>query len=143
MMFLSWSIKQSRSADGGLVAVITDENDKKYRCSGGGYDMRGTCLAMWLNTNYGLRLNKLAELTTKNSDNAENKRPYGLSDSGKIDFAIGEDAVITIAKKIGIEITPVYKSRRSKNSECVGFFVNETPVAMEILSVIFDDPNYR
>ena len=142
-MFLSWSMKVSRSSDGGFVSVLTDEEDAKYKCSGGGYDMRGTCLAMWLNQNYRLRLNKLAELTVKKAEEGEKQRPYGLSDEGIIGIGIGEDAVIRIAKEIGIEITSVYKSRRSKNSECVGFLAEESPVAMEILSAIFDDPNYR
>jgi hypothetical protein len=142
-MFLSWSMKVSRSSDGGFVSVLTDEEDKKYKCSGGGYDMRGTCLAMWLNENYRLRLNKLAEITVRKAEDGEKQRPYGLSDKGVVEYAIGENAVIKIAEQIGINLDSVYKSRRSKNSECIGFLVKESPVAMEILSTIFDDPNYR
>lgn len=58
---LSWSISRGRGTYGGNICRLDDTTtDKRYRCSGGGYDMTGTVLGDWLTDVYQSELQALA-----------------------------------------------------------------------------------
>ena len=57
---LKWSISKARETEGYNICTLLDGN-KRYSCNGGGYDMQGTALALWLEANFQDRLSRLLE----------------------------------------------------------------------------------
>jgi len=135
---LSWGVSRGRDTYGYNIARLDSHNSgKRYRCSGGGYDMTGTVLGMYLESEHQDRL----QLLKKISNNGEKpkiedcgysvkgwtRRPdlYGLTFDPKgkahIDGACGINSVERIAEAIGLNIKHDYSERRRRT---IGFFVS-------------------
>lgn len=102
---LSWSVSKGRDTYGYNICRLDDtQTGKRFRCSGGGYDMVGTCLAQWLVEYYQDEL-KAAEITNL----------YGVREwQGKItvDGACGVSSVIRIINAIGFDVQEVYNKKK-------------------------------
>lgn len=123
------STSRGQDTYGYIIITLTDGNTgKKYRTSGGGYDMRGSVLGEWLNTVYATELKALASLAegtiqngqynSRRDKNAQssinrNQHYYGLLarydakgnvERVSIDGACGVSEVMTVARAIGLSI---------------------------------------
>lgn len=131
---LSWAISRGRDTYGYNICRLDDNNTgKRYRCSGGGYDMVGSVLGDWLASEHQERLQILK---AHNADKLEScgyavdgwmKIPgfYGLTfdimGKAHIDGACGVEAVIKIAEACGISITSDWNRRANRKN---GFFIS-------------------
>jgi hypothetical protein len=90
---------------------------KRYRTTGGGYDMIGTVLADWLCDQFQSRLQDIPPNT-----------PGVYTTAGRVGIngAIGRGTVMHLAASVGIEITPRYNTRGT----LAGFSVR-VPVAAD------------
>jgi len=131
---LSWAVSRGRDTYGYNICRLDDKaTGKRYRCSGGGYDMQGTVLGQWLQN---VHQERLQILKAHNADKLEPcgytvdgwmKIPsfYGLTYDimGKaiIDGACGVESVIKIAEACGISITSDWNRRANRKN---GFFIS-------------------
>lgn len=131
---LSWSTSRGQDTYGYNICRLDDnKTGKRYRCMGGGYDMRATVIGKYLQDVFQAELSQLVE-----SRKAElvdcgygvkgwRKLPdlYGMtiSPAGKIylDGACGDSCMVDIAAAIGIRITTDYNRRTDRT---VGYFVS-------------------
>ena len=113
---IKWSISKGRDTYGYNICTLWDGR-QAYRCSGGGYDMQGTCLALWLEGNYRDRLQRLIDFE-------DITKLYGIGRGNKdrvyIDGAAGLGSMIDIAKAIGVEVT---RSSGGRDCSLQGLFV--------------------
>lgn len=56
---IKWGVSRGRDTYGYTTAALSERGEVKARCNGGGYDMRGTVFAEWLQNAYQDRLVKL------------------------------------------------------------------------------------
>jgi hypothetical protein len=116
---IKWTVSRGRNTYGYNICTLWD-GKQAYRCSGGGYDMKGTVLGLWLKANFSDRLQRLVDLE-------DCSKLYGIGSGadGKVylDGACGLEAVIDIAKVIGVGITRAYNA---KKEVLEGLFVNES-----------------
>lgn len=102
-LFIKWSISKARETYGWNICTLQD-NDKKYKTNGGGYDMLGTVFAQWLWSNYkDVIISKILPLK---------QEFYGFYDmNGKqwIDDACGFDCMKKIAEAIGLTVRCFYQ----------------------------------
>jgi hypothetical protein len=132
---LSWSVSRGRDTYGYNIARL-DSSAKRYRCSGGGYDMVGTVLGQYLEAEHQERLQLLKEggpdgkpclvdcgYTVPGYMKREDI--YGLTFDPKgrarVDGACGRETVKRIAEIVGIRITEDYNRRQNKTN---GFFIS-------------------
>lgn len=104
---IKYTVSRGRDTYGYNIVSLIDV-DKKYKASGGGYDMVGTVFADWLEANYHDRLHKLLEIHIGEPDNGF----YGLflrSTGVVLDGACGFDCIKRIAQAIGLEIKTIWK----------------------------------
>lgn len=105
---LKWTISKARDTYGYNICTLKD-GEKKYRCSGGGYDMEGTVFGEWLWANH---KDKIIEIITPRINEF-----YGFKDGkeycqpGKfwLDGSCGLDCMIKIAKAIGLSVERDYR----------------------------------
>ena len=130
---LSWSISRGRDTYGYNIRRLDDTaTGKRYRCSGGGYDMTGTVLADWLADVYQSELQALAPRAGAWYSKAGGYRTnpdrlhglYGLSineDTGtaSIDGACGIRSVEMIAAAIGIG----FRATVNRRGHAIGYMV--------------------
>jgi hypothetical protein len=130
---LSWSISRGRDTYGYNIRRLDDTaTGKRYRCSGGGYDMTGTVLADWLADVYQSELQALAPRAGAWYSKAGGYRTnpdrlnglYGLSineDTGtaSIDDACGIRSVEMIAAAIGIG----FRATVNRRGHAIGYLV--------------------
>lgn len=118
---LKWTISRGRDTYGNNICTLWDGR-QAYRCSGGGYDMQGTCLALWLEGNYRDRLQRLLVFEGI-------ERLYGIGRGNKdrvyIDGAAGLESMIEIAAAIGLGVTRAYNVKREALE---GLFVRDLGV---------------
>lgn len=110
---LSWTTSRGQDTYGYNICRL-DSRTKRYKCSGGGYDMVGTVFGMWLNAEHQERLKKLFSdrpvEDCKYQVPGYNKIPglYGITLSPKgeahCDGGCGINSMISIAEAIGIEV---------------------------------------
>lgn len=103
-MQIKWTVSRGRETYGWNICTATIDG-KKYRCSGGGYDMLGTVVGMYIKDQY------QAELLAKQS---EVTALYGARlYNGKIciDGACGLDCMLDIAKVINLDYQKVIDSK--------------------------------
>jgi hypothetical protein len=134
---LSWATSRARDTYGYNICRLDDNaTGKRYRCSGGGYDMEGTVLGDWLEDVYQDRLQLLKThgpngapvlIDCGYSMPGYLKRGdlYGLTFNPKgtvsIAGACGIESVIKVAEACGINITSDW-NRRAKCKN--GFFIS-------------------
>ena len=143
---LSWSISRSRDTYGYNICRLDDTTTgKRYRCSGGGYDMTGTVLADWLTDVCQSELQALAPRAGAWYSKANGYRTnpdrlnglYGLSineDTGtaSINGACGVRSVEMIAAAIGIG----FRATVNRRGHATGYTVTqreESAAAPELL----------
>ena len=132
---LSWSISRGRDTYGYNICRLDDSaTGKRYRCSGGGYDMTGTVLGNWLTDVYQSELRTLAPRAGAWYSKANGYRTnpdrvnglYGLSineDTGKasIDGACGIRSVELIAEALGIG----FRATVNRRGHATGYMVTD------------------
>lgn len=136
-LIISRGTSRGRDTYGYNIITATDENGKKFRTCGGGYDMLGTVIAEVINYHYQDRLKRIhkrAENYTKNGKYYSRrekgrcspdykKHSYGVTARyGKnqkevknvtIDGATGFSNVQGIAARLGLEVNSIYdRSKR-------------------------------
>lgn len=60
-LIISYGVSRGAETYGYAVVTLRERGEKKARCTGGGYDMRGTVFADWLQAEYQTRLLELAK----------------------------------------------------------------------------------
>lgn len=134
---LSWSTSKGRDTYGyNICRLDSHDSGKRYRCSGGGYDMVGTVVADWLVAEHQDKLVKLAHRAHYFWDSATRSRGhvgdsdalYGMTahyNAGElvrvtVDGACGIECVIRIAEACGIELQRLANRR----GHTVGFIAS-------------------
>ena len=132
---LTWGISKGRDTYGYNILTLRDEHGHKYRTMGGGYDMTGTVLGDWLESNYQDRLMKIrsrAHSTWMKSRrfkyNKKQNALYGMRYSKTtngvvLDGACGESCMVAIAKAIGLSIKYTTAGRRNTHT---GYIIEDT-----------------
>lgn len=129
---ITWSISRGRETYGYNICRLDDAHTgKRYRCSGGGYDMVGTVLADYLQDVFQSELLKISKRAassynskTRKTKRNEKNRLYGMTfypveNKVVIDGACGISTVIEIARAIGLSTEKTYR----KNT-LIGFIVS-------------------
>jgi hypothetical protein len=115
-------ISRGRETEGYATCSLNIDG-KRYSCNGGGFDMLGTCAAMFLSDRYRDRLmNHYAE----NLNSSVKMDTYGLHASGYLDGATGFNHVCRIADKIGIKISAVVVKFPRKGHRTIGYNFEDT-----------------
>lgn len=105
-----WGTSRGRDTYGYAICTLFVNGDKRASCNGGGYDMKGTSLGIWIAETFPDRLNKLID-----------KEYYGLTfhdpnyDPGKA--KIGNETVEdreAAGKSLGLERYQAFYSASSK-----------------------------
>lgn len=126
-----WTI--SRAADTAGYNICTIWHGRtRYACSGGGYDMLGTSFGRWLMANYAERLKSLVPYdeaysmrTYEDYGYQPRQENYGLfcrDGNWCVDGACGLECMISLARKIGLEVKTLYSLRRNCT---IGFTVTD------------------
>jgi len=123
---LSWSVSRGRDTYGYNICRLDSRNSgKRYRCSGGGYDMTGTVFGEWLMTEYQEELKALVKDlpkvpygSTSWLQIAEDVNPsfYGLTirpDDGFVSLhgACGIECMRRIARALGLSVQGEYNRK--------------------------------
>lgn len=132
---LSWSVSRGRDTYGYNICRL-DSQARRYRCSGGGYDLIGTVLGQYIEAEHQERLQLLKNSGPEGKPCLADcgygvagymKRPdiYGLvfdpKGRARIDGACGVETVKRIAEAIGLCVTTDYNRRQNKTN---GFFIS-------------------
>ena len=132
---LSWSVSRGRDTYGYNICRLDSRNSgRRYRCSGGGYDMVGTVLGDFLECEYQDDLKALvADLpkvpygSTSRLQIAESVNPsfYGLTirpdGSVCLDGACGFDSMRRIARALGLSL----ETETNKKGHAVAYYVSK------------------
>lgn len=132
---ISWSISRGRDTYGyNICRLDSRQSGKRYRCSGGGYDMIGTVFGDWLESEYQAELVELVSRLPLESCGysvagyrrvKEEIKPrfYGLTvrpdGSVSLDGACGQSSMTRIAEALGLEI----QWEGNKKGHTIGYFV--------------------
>lgn len=134
---LSWSTSRGRDTYGYNICRLDARNEesKRYKCMGGGYDMIGTVFGNWLADTYQTELLALKDRANYSRfidggytpANREDSL-YGMAYLEKenrisLDGACGLECMIRIAKEIGLEIERDYIAKGRRRGETIGWFV--------------------
>lgn len=133
-LVLSWSISKGRDTYGYNICRLDDRNnDKRFRCMGGGYDMIGTVFGQWLQANYQEQLQAVkarAHYISDENGTVSNPRTdslYGMrwtkDNNVSLDGACGIESMIRIAEAIGLEVERDYIAKGRRRGETIGWFV--------------------
>lgn len=135
---LSWSVSCGRETYGYNICRLDDTSTgERFKCMGGGYDMRGTVFGNWLEACYQDRLVKLRDRasftrTTSGVSVPANREDclYGMAYIEKdnrisLDGACGLECMIRIAEAIGLEVERDYIAKGRRRGETVGWYVSE------------------
>lgn len=115
---LRWNVSKGRDTYGYDICSLWQNGSKITSCSGGGYDMAGTCFAAWLKLQYADRLKKLYTpgfyglqfvKKKKNGKYIYLKR-YNEGCQIYLDGACGWSSMEKVAKAIKLTITQSYRS---------------------------------
>lgn len=115
---ITWTVSRGRETEGWNICTITDENGKKYRTCGGGYDMQGTVFANWLWDNYRDRIIKTCRPIDYDQEDYREQyhnADYGFFTKGGkfwLDGGCGMSSITSIAKKIGLKVRTHWNERK-------------------------------
>jgi hypothetical protein len=119
---LSWATSRGKDTYGYNICRLDDTSftGKRYRCNGGGYDMVGTCLGMWVEDVKQAELAKLAHRVhydyTDKTYVVPKDRLYSLTKLSdgtfSIDGACGVNSVIAVLEALGYEVQNDYPKRK-------------------------------
>ena len=116
-----------------LVTATSTRTGRKYRCSGGGYDMAGTVLGDYLQDVAQDRLRALRDTVTLREYGAgwtcgADHALYGLTWSptglAYLDGACGVSCMERLAARVGIDLSPVY-DRSTRRCQLSGWMVQD------------------
>ena len=134
---LSWSTSRGRDTYGYNICRLDDrKTGERFKCMGGGYDMRGTVFGEWLTANYQLELCALNIYAGSFYSKAEGFREnphgkyYGMTyyvDDNRVSLngAAGLECMIRIAEAIGLEVEREYIAKGRRRGETVGWYVSK------------------
>ena len=131
-LVISWSISRGRDTCGYNICRLDDrKTGKRYRTTGGGYDMIGTVFGDWLADVHQDKLNELFETnpsedcgyTVKGYRKIEHLYGLTLSPAGiaSCNGACGINSMIRIAEAIGLDV----QWEGNKKGYTVGYYVCE------------------
>lgn len=134
---LSWSTSRGRNTYGYNICRLDDRNTgKRYKCSGGGYDMVGTVFGDWLADTHQVELLKIKDRAhyrygTGEPQNSPANSLYGMAydvQKGRVslDGACGIESMIRIAEAIGLEVQREYQKTGRNRGETLGYYVVDT-----------------
>ena len=118
-----------------LVTATSTRTGRKYRCSGGGYDMAGTVLGDYLQDVAQDRLRALRDTVATEPygcggdwTHAVDRSLYGLTWSptglAYLDGACGVSCMERLAARVGIDLSPVY-DRSTRRCQLSGWMVQD------------------
>jgi hypothetical protein len=112
------TFRYSDGVNGNIVKVVDKRGDiiKGVRCTGGGYDMTGTCLGQFIEQNFPEQIKRLdsREFYGVGHWNTKTKRrQYRSSENTRttIDGACGMSSMQDILKKIGFKMQYINETR--------------------------------
>ena len=129
---ISWSVSRGRDTYGYNICRLDDgDSGKRFRCSGGGYDLVGTVFGEWLQETHQAQLQAFfvanQDKLTKYGSTQRLTHPdhYGAfvmpNGSIHLDGACGSSSMRAIAEAIGLEI----QWEGNKRGHTTGYFVVE------------------
>lgn len=127
------SVSKARDSFGyNRVTLVCQDTGKRYATCGGGYDMLGTCLGEYLQSNHQLQLAELVlqaysvynGRTLSDNGHTGNKL-YGLTyntvtNSMTLDGACGFDCMVKIARAAGLTVNLYHDKKGRLTSLFVG-----------------------
>lgn len=135
---LSWSVSRGRDTYGYNICRLDDTSTgDRFKCMGGGYDMRGTVFGKWLEACYQDRLLAMKDRANYRWDTVGVYVPanredslYGMAYIEKdnrisLDGACGIECMIRIAEAIGLEVERDYIAKGRRRGETVGWYISE------------------
>ena len=135
---LSWSVSCGRDTYGYNICRLDDTSTgERFKCMGGGYDMRGTVFGNWLEARYQDRLLAMKDRASFTRTTAGVSVPanredclYGMAYIEKdnrisLDGACGLECMIRIAEAIGLEVERDYIAKGRRRGETVGWYISE------------------
>lgn len=135
---LSWSVSRGRDTYGYNICRLDDTSTgERFKCMGGGYDMRGTVFGEWLEACYQDRLLAMKDRANYRRATVGVSVPanredslYGMAYIEKdnrisLDGACGLECMIRIAEAIGLEVERDYIANGRRRGETVGWYVSE------------------
>ena len=132
-LVISWSVSRGRETYGyNICRLDSRDSGKRYRCSGGGYDMTGTVIGDWFTSEHQEELKTLvSENQHKITDsycNGKYKKIedfYGLTikPDGSIilDGACGRESMYSIIRACGF----VIQHQVNKKGQLIGLYVSK------------------
>lgn len=118
LLSFKWSVSKARNTYGYNICTLKINDKKVCQCDGGGYDMNGTCLGIWMENHFKKELLKL-----KYNKNGESDF-YGLKLYNNIlylDGACGFSSMENILKELGYTL------------KCVEYNINLQQYILETL----------
>ncbi len=135
---ISWSVSRGRDTYGYNICRLDDRNNgKRFKCTGGGYDMVGTAFGDWLEDTYQERLLALKDRANYTRTAAGEFVPanredslYGMAYLEKdnrisLDGACVIECMIRIAEAIGLDVERDYIATGRRRGETTGWFISE------------------
>ena len=132
-LVISWGVSRGRETYGyNICRLDSRDSGKRYRCSGGGYDMTGTVIGDWFTSEHQEELKTLvSENQHKIVDsycNGKYKKIedfYGLTinpdGSVTLDGACGRESMYNIIRACGFEVQGEY----NKKGHLIGLYVSK------------------
>lgn len=127
---LTWSVSRGRDTYGYNIARL-DSRARRYRCSGGGYDMVGAVFGQYLQAEHQERLRTIADRLSswsKETGFVKNEKPDALyggtvyaDGSVRLDGSCGLSTMERIADACGIIVVKDYDRR---GRQLLGFLVS-------------------
>lgn len=124
-VLLRWGTSRGRDTYGYTTCRLVDDRGKKWGgCSGGGYDLRGTALGIWIEQAFAdeLRTLKRSQFPKRQwgrPDCAPARELYGLSfhdpdfDPGKVKLANGKTVAEAAGESLGLDRYQAYHGASS------------------------------
>jgi hypothetical protein len=127
---IKWTVSRGRDTYGYNICRLSDsQTGQSYKTCGGGYDMLGTVLANWLDSNFQAELQALAstvEQVVYTDTRTCCKEFYGMfmrsDQTVHLDGGCGLDCMMKIAESIGLEIEREYIRTGKNRGETTGYF---------------------
>lgn len=149
-LHFKWTVSRGRDTFGYNICTLLVDGQKKGRCMGSGYDMKGTALAQWLENNYQDELtmkfkealDAMERLKIGKTFNSGKRLTYYSDLPGfyggtmyctkdgipprfiKLDGATGFSPIQLIAEEIGIKLQWNPKSAKMKNHDYYTAIIN-------------------
>jgi hypothetical protein len=134
---VKWTVSRGQDTYGYNICTVRPQSGKAYRCSGGGYDMLGTCVGDWLEDVYQERLvairDRAYDASTRDSGRVQSLSPdrlYGMTwnwekETVTLDGGCGIESILKIADAIGLHLMRTH----DRKGHTDGFLVTAKAVA--------------